>query len=154
MPDEPIVAFPDVDADRLLTALCATVTGDGPRAARLRTSASQCVVDEPSDLDAARWFQSLVELAYLPHPADLAAKLDVVTTDFVYARLIGDRKATEAASKTFDRVVVDQSPSLQRWGLLLRALMARVPEVYAFANNHFAGHGPATARELLARTMA
>lgn len=96
----------------------------------------------------------LVELAYLPHPADLLAKLDVVTTDFVYARLIGDRKATEAASKTFDRVVVDQSPSLQRWGLLLRALMARVPEVYAFANNHFAGHGPATARELLARAMA
>lgn len=70
MPDEPIVAFPDVDAERLLAALAAAVTGDGPRAVRLRTSASQCVVDEPSDLAAARWFQSLVELAYLVASAD------------------------------------------------------------------------------------
>lgn len=70
MSDAPIVAFPGVDADRLLTALCAAVTGDGPRAVRLRTSASQCVVDEPSDLAAARWFQSLVELAYLVASAD------------------------------------------------------------------------------------
>lgn len=70
MPDLPIVALPDVAADRLLDALCATVTGDGPRAARLRTSARQCVVDEPSDLAAARWFQSLVELAYLVASAD------------------------------------------------------------------------------------
>ena len=70
MTDEPIVAFPDVDPDRLLGALCATVTGDGPREVRLRTSASQCVVDEPSDLAAARWFQSLVELAYLVASAD------------------------------------------------------------------------------------
>ena len=70
MPDEPIVAFPDVDPERLLTALSAAVTGDGPRAVRLRTSASQCVTDEPSDLSAARWFQSLVELAYLVASAD------------------------------------------------------------------------------------
>ena len=70
MTDEPIVAFPDVDPERLLAALCAAVTGDGPREIRLRTSASQCVVDEPSDLSAARWFQSLVELAYLVASAD------------------------------------------------------------------------------------
>jgi tellurite resistance protein len=70
VPDEPIVAFPDVDAERLLAALAAAVTGDEPRAVRLRTSASQCVVDEPSDVAAARWFQSLVELAYLVASAD------------------------------------------------------------------------------------
>lgn len=70
MTDETIVAFPDVDPERLLEALCAAVTGDGPRAVRLRTSASQCLVDEPSDVAAARWFQSLVELAYLVASAD------------------------------------------------------------------------------------
>ena len=70
MPDEPIVAFPTVDPERLLTALCASVTGDEPRAVRLRTGASQCVVDEPSDVAAARWFASLVELAYLVASAD------------------------------------------------------------------------------------
>ena len=70
MPDEPIVALPDVEAERLLDALCAAVTGDEPRAVRLRTSAGQCMTDEPSDLAAARWFQSLVELAYLVASAD------------------------------------------------------------------------------------
>jgi tellurite resistance protein len=70
VPDEPIVAFPDVDPERLLAALSAAVTGDEPRAVRLRTSASQCLVDEPSDVAAARWFQSLVELAYLIASAD------------------------------------------------------------------------------------
>jgi tellurite resistance protein len=68
--DEPVVAFPEVDPERLLAALCAAVTGDEPRAVRLRTSASQCVVDQPSDVTAARWFQSLVELAYLVASAD------------------------------------------------------------------------------------
>jgi tellurite resistance protein len=67
--EHPVVAFA-VDADRLLVALCATVTGDAPRAARLRTGARECVVDDPSDLTAARWFQSLVELAYLVASAD------------------------------------------------------------------------------------
>jgi uncharacterized protein YecE (DUF72 family) len=37
----------------------------------------------------------LVDIAYMPHPADVARELDVVTADFIYARLIGDRKAIE-----------------------------------------------------------
>ena len=49
----------------------------------------------------------LVDIAYMPHPAELAQRLDLVTTDFVYARLIGDRKAVEAKTKSFDRVVID-----------------------------------------------
>jgi uncharacterized protein YecE (DUF72 family) len=91
----------------------------------------------------------LVELAYLPHPAELAARLDLVTTDFVYARLIGDRKAVERKTKTFDRIVVDRSASLNLWAVLLRSLRELVPQVYVFANNHYAGHGPATIRELI-----
>ncbi|MHC4550657.1 MAG: DUF72 domain-containing protein [Planctomycetota bacterium] len=91
----------------------------------------------------------LVELSYLPHPAELAAREDLVTTDFVYARLIGDRKAVEEKTKTFDQVVLDRSSSLQLWANLLRELRERVPKAYVFANNHYAGHGPATIRELV-----
>ncbi len=94
----------------------------------------------------------LVEIAYMPHPADVMRRLDVVTTDFGYARLIGDRKAVDALTETFDRVVVDQTASLERWAGVLRALMPHVRDVYVFANNHYAGHGPATIRELVART--
>ena len=93
----------------------------------------------------------LVELAYLPHPASLAERFDLVTTDFVYARLIGDRKKVDAATDTFDRIVLDKSKELERWAGLLRDLRERVPEIYVFANNHYAGHGPDTIRDLVGR---
>ncbi|MBK8976158.1 MAG: DUF72 domain-containing protein [Planctomycetes bacterium] len=94
----------------------------------------------------------LVDLLYMPHPAELATRLDLTTTDFVYARLIGDRKAVEEkADGRFDRIVVDQTKRLARWAELLRDLLERVPETWIYANNHYAGHGPATIRELVAR---
>jgi len=96
----------------------------------------------------------LVEIAYMPHPADLAEELDLVTTDFVYARLVGDRKAVEEKTDTFDRVVLDRSGPLERWAALLRKLLRRVPRAFVYANNHYAGHGPATIEELAALVRA
>src|SRR5438477_3818316 len=49
----------------------------------------------------------LVDIAYMPHPADLAREHNLVTADFVYARLIGDRKVVEAKTKQFDHIVLD-----------------------------------------------
>lgn len=90
----------------------------------------------------------LVDMSYMPHPADLAGKLDLVTTDFAYARLIGDRKAIESKTKTFDKVVVDQEPRLAKWAGLLKTIAERVTRTYVYANNHYAGHAPATIRRL------
>ncbi len=92
----------------------------------------------------------LVDLLYMPHPADLAKKFDLITTDFTYCRLIGNRKAVDAKTKTFDKIVLDQSERLKRWAELLGDLRERVPETYVYSNNHYAGHGPATTRELAA----
>jgi len=92
----------------------------------------------------------LLDLAYMPHPADLAADHDLVTADFVYARLIGDRKKLDALTDSFDRIVLDQGPRLQRWAGLLNLLSDSVDEIFTYANNHYAGHGPATAAELRA----
>lgn len=94
-----------------------------------------------------------VDLPYVPHPLDLSAALDLVTTDFLYVRLIGDRADVESRTETFDRVVVDHGPRLDRWAEWLAQAAPRVRETFAFANNHFAGHGPATIREL-ARKLA
>ena len=93
----------------------------------------------------------LVDIAYMPHPAFLAKQHDLVTSDFVYARLIGDRKAVEAKTETFDRIVLDQTERLERWAELLELLGSRVRETFAYANNHYAGFGPATIRELVRR---
>jgi len=105
-------------------------------------------------LHAHRAALVLSDLVYLPHPADLARRVDVVTTDFVYGRLIGDRKHIDSLTKTFDKIVVDQDRRLSKWADLMQALLQRVPEAYVYANNHYAGHGPATIRDLAARVGA
>ncbi len=93
----------------------------------------------------------LVDINYMPHPADLAARHDLFTTDFTYARLIGDRKAIDALTERFDKIVVDQGPRLEKWAELLREATNRLPRVFAYANNHYAGYGPETIRDLAAR---
>jgi uncharacterized protein YecE (DUF72 family) len=91
----------------------------------------------------------LLDLLYLPHPADL--EIDLVTAKFLYVRLIGDRKAVEAKTDKFDRVVIDQSARLKRWAKLLNELIPTVHDAYMYANNHYAGFGPQTIRELAKR---
>jgi uncharacterized protein YecE (DUF72 family) len=95
-----------------------------------------------------------VDLAYLPHPADLAAERDILTTDFIYGRLIGDRQAVEARTATFDRIVLDQSARLRRWAGLLAAVLPRATLALVFANNHYAGYAPGTLAELEAALRA
>lgn len=98
----------------------------------------------------------LVDLFYMPHPADLhrplGGTLDLITADFTYARLIGDRKRVDAAAQgSFDHIVLDQSTRLARWAELLVSVRESVPDSYVYANNHYAGHGPATIRDLASR---
>jgi uncharacterized protein YecE (DUF72 family) len=90
----------------------------------------------------------LVDINYMPHPADW--KIDPITADFTYVRLIGDRKAIEAKTKTWDKIVIDRSEQLKRWAEFIRTVDEKVAEVFVFPNNHFAGHGPATIRQLQA----
>lgn len=94
---------------------------------------------------------ALVDLAYMPHADRFFDEHDLLTGDFIYTRLIGDRKKTEAAAERFDRVALDLSERLDRWAALLFDLLGQVDEVFAFANNHFAGYGPGTIDELVER---
>ncbi len=92
----------------------------------------------------------LLDLSYMPHPADLATQHQLVTSDFIYARLIGDRKKIDSMTDKFDQIVLDQSSRLSRWADLLKQLSGQVHDFFVYANNHYAGHGPATAAELAA----
>ena len=64
-------------------------------------------------------------------------------------RTLLDRKEVDAKTKTFDKLVLDRSDSLDRWANLLREMLEQVGRIYTFANNHYAGHGPATIRQLV-----
>ena len=66
---EPIVAL-SATPERIAQAVHKVVTSDGVRAARLAAGASQSLIDEPTDVNSARWFQSLVELGWLVASAD------------------------------------------------------------------------------------
>jgi len=90
----------------------------------------------------------LVDQAWMPHADELPARLDPVTTDFAYIRLLGDRKEIEAITKTWEREVINRDEKLVRWARVIRDLNEKLPETYAFANNHYAGHGPTTVRKL------
>ena len=96
----------------------------------------------------------LVDLAYMPHPADLGPLEDLITADFVYARLIGDRKKIDGLTQELNRTVLDQGARLERWAGLLRESLERVPETYVYANNHYAGYAPDTVQELAERIAA
>jgi uncharacterized protein YecE (DUF72 family) len=110
-------------------------------------------VDEPllEVLRRRRVALVLVDLAYLPHPAELLERCDPFSADFAYARLIGDRKKIDALTDSLDRVVLDQGARLERWAELLRAAAGKVPETYVYANNHYAGYAPDTIEDLRGR---
>lgn len=66
------------------------------------------------------------------------------TADFSYLRLMGhDRRITD-----YSRVQIDRDAELGLWSTGIDALRARVRTVYGYANNHFQGHSPQTARDL------
>jgi hypothetical protein len=64
----------------------------------------------------------------------------VITTDFVYVRLIGDRSIDE---KDFGRIQKDRTSEILYWASVLGK--SKVPLGIVAANNHYAGFGPSTA---------
>ena len=74
--------------------------------------------------------------------------LDLVTADFAYVRWLGNRKGNEEQTMTWDKTVIDRQADLRSWVVVLRRLVEdkRIRKIFAFANNHYAGHAPATVK--------
>jgi uncharacterized protein YecE (DUF72 family) len=90
---------------------------------------------------------ALIDHPWMPRPTQLVAQLDVITAPFTYVRWLGDRKGIEERTTTWDRVIVDRSRELHEWLETLRRFSKKNIEIFAFANNHYAGHAPATIRQ-------
>jgi uncharacterized protein YecE (DUF72 family) len=91
---------------------------------------------------------ALTDTSFMPRPWELKQKFDLVTADFAYVRWLGDRKGIEKQTTTWDRTVVDRTSDLRNWVDLLKAMVndKRIRKLFAFANNHYAGHGPGTVK--------
>jgi uncharacterized protein YecE (DUF72 family) len=90
----------------------------------------------------------LTDTSFVPRPWEMKEPFDVITSDFLYVRWLGDRKGVEKQTTTWDRTVVDRQEDLRNWVDLLRRLIndKRIRKTFAYANNHYAGHGPGTVK--------
>jgi uncharacterized protein YecE (DUF72 family) len=84
---------------------------------------------------------ALIDQSWMPRPAQWFEKLNPITADFTYVRLLGDRKGIEKETKVWSKVIVDRSRELMEWRDILEKL--KIP-IYVYANNHYAGYGPET----------
>jgi uncharacterized protein YecE (DUF72 family) len=91
----------------------------------------------------------LIDQGWMPRPWEMKNNLDLITADFTYVRWLGDRKGIEEKTKTWDKVIVDRQGDLFEWVGLLKKVHERRIQILAFANNHYAGHGPETVRLFL-----
>src|SRR6266853_6583597 len=87
---------------------------------------------------------ALIDQSWMPRPAQWFEKFDPIASDFTYVRWLGDRKGIEEQTKTWDKVIVDRRAELSEWQRFSGKLHKRKIQIFAYANNHFAGHGPAT----------
>lgn len=86
---------------------------------------------------------ALVDARWIPRRA-MMALAERPTSDVAYIRWMGpDRDIVD-----YSRIQVDRSRELESWAAVIDALAKRVRTVYGYVNNHFAGHSPASARDL------
>ncbi len=91
---------------------------------------------------------ALTDTSFMPRPWELKERFDLVTADFAYVRWLGDRKAIEEQTTTWDRTIIDRTGDLKNWVDLLKEMVnnKKIRKLFAFANNHYAGHAPATVK--------
>jgi len=91
---------------------------------------------------------TLTDQTWMPRPAQVAEMIDPVTGPIGFVRLLGDRESIEKIATTWDKVVVDRSADLAETAGVIRSMAGRVP-VAVFLSNHYAGHSPASTRDLM-----
>jgi len=91
---------------------------------------------------------ALTDTSFVPRPWEMNNKFDMITADFAYVRWLGDRKKIEEQTTTWDKTIVDRSGDLKNWVDFLKEMVLnkKIRKLFAFANNHYAGHGPATVK--------
>jgi len=91
---------------------------------------------------------ALTDTSFVPRPWEMKEQFDPVTADFSYIRWLGDRKAIEQQTKTWDKTILDRTEDMKHWVRIARELIEerKVRHLFLFANNHYAGHGPDTIR--------
>jgi uncharacterized protein YecE (DUF72 family) len=89
---------------------------------------------------------AVIDQGWVPRPWEFKTRLNHVTADFAYIRLLGDRKGIEQITKVWDKVVVDKQAELKKWADEVESIQKLKIPVMVAVNNHFAGCAPETVR--------
>ena len=89
---------------------------------------------------------ALIDQAWVPRPWEMKEKFDLITADWTYVRWLGDRKGIEEQTNAWDKTILNREPEIAEWVQILKRVVARGIKAFAYANNHYAGHGPATVK--------
>jgi uncharacterized protein YecE (DUF72 family) len=92
---------------------------------------------------------ALTDTSFMPRPWEMKEKFAMITADFAYVRWLGDRHGIEKITQQWDKTVIDRKDDLKNWVDVLKELVLnkKIRKIFAFANNHYAGHGPATVKQ-------
>jgi uncharacterized protein YecE (DUF72 family) len=86
---------------------------------------------------------ALVDARWIPRKTMLALA-ERPTADFAYLRWMGPNRDIV----DYSRIQFDRTTELERWVAAIGPLAEKARTVYGYVNNHFAGHSPATARDI------
>ena len=77
--------------------------------------------------------------SFMPSVDRVFSMIDPLTADFVYIRLLGDRKAIEAKTTVWNQVVEDRTASMTSWVDVCQMVQRRGVPQYVYFNNHYEG---------------
>ncbi len=89
---------------------------------------------------------AVIDQSWMPRPWEMKTNLDLITADFTYVRWLGDRKGIEEQTKSWEKTIIDRRPEMIQWVKIFKEFVSRNLKIFAYANNHYAGHGPATVK--------
>jgi len=86
----------------------------------------------------------LQDHSLMPSAEHVFSTIDPLTADFVYIRLLGDRRAIEAKTTVWNRVVEDRTASMTSWVDVCQMVQRRGIQQYVYFNNHYEGFAVAS----------
>ena len=86
----------------------------------------------------------LQDHSLMPSVERVFSTIDPLTADFVYIRLLGDRKAIEAKTTIWNQVIEDRTASMNSWVDVCKMVQRRGISQYVYFNNHYEGFAVAS----------
>lgn len=86
----------------------------------------------------------LQDHSLMPSAERVFSMIDPITADFVYIRLLGDRKAIEAKTTVWNQVIEDRTASMNSWVDVCQMVQRRGIPQYVYFNNHYEGFAVAS----------